>query len=133
MNPPSQVRQGLQAILTAVACTALWSMVMVSTLTASAILPGTASADEDRWLDVEVGHSVIFRGERPIGRVLTSDPTVASLKLLEQGQVSILGQSVGSTDLWICYQNDMGNPIQYDIRRHMDVCADPRSIHIACI
>ena len=69
MTPPSQVRQGLQAILTAVACTALWSMVMVATLAASAILPGTASADEDRWLDVEVGHSVIFRGERPLSLI----------------------------------------------------------------
>lgn len=121
MTPIRRVRHGLRSALTAMASTVVFSMGMVAALGAFTAIPGTANASEDNWLDVEVGHSTIFRGERPIGRVLTSDPTVASLKLLEQGQVSILGRSVGSTDLWIWYQNDMSNPIQYDITVHQDL------------
>jgi pilus assembly protein CpaC len=76
---------------------------------------------DDTWLDVEVGHSFIYRGDRPIGRVLTSDPEVASLKLLEQGQVQVLGRAVGTTDLWVWYLNDMQNPIQYELTVHTDL------------
>ncbi len=87
----------------------------------NSIVTPAEAADEDNWLDVEVGHSTVFRGDRPIGRVLTSNPEVASLKLLEQGQVQILGQSVGSTDLWVWYLNDMSNPVQYDLTVHQDL------------
>ncbi len=86
------------------------------------MLANPAFADDtDRWLDVEVGHSTVFSGDRPIGRVLTSDPSVASLKLLEQGQVQILGQSVGSTDLWVWYLDDMAHPTSYDLTVHRDL------------
>ncbi|HCH61508.1 MAG: hypothetical protein CL927_10060 [Deltaproteobacteria bacterium] len=121
MSPMSQVRQGLQSVRRTLASARRLWMVVLAAAAVSAFLPTNASADDDRWLDVEVGHSAIFQGDRPIGRVLTSDPSVASLKLLEQGQVSILGQSVGSTDLWIWYMNDMGNPVQYDITVHQDL------------
>jgi pilus assembly protein CpaC len=80
-----------------------------------------AESDPEKWLDVEVGHSTVFHRERAIGRVLTSDPNVASLKLLEQGQVQILGQSVGSTDLWVWYLDDMRNPVSYDLTVHQDL------------
>ena len=102
--------------------TAAWVAVASVVLVGTGVAPLTAEAAEaEQWLDVEVGHSTVFRGERPIGRVLTSDPQVASLKLLEQGQVQILGQSVGSTDLWVWYLNDMSNPVSYDLTVHQDL------------
>lgn len=76
---------------------------------------------EQDWLDVEVGHSFIYRGDRPIGRVLTSDPEVASLKLLEQGQVQVLGRAVGTTDLWVWYLDDMQNPTRHELTVHADL------------
>jgi pilus assembly protein CpaC len=80
-----------------------------------------SSTADERWIDVPVGQSHIFRGDRPIGRVLASNPEVASLKLLEQGQVQILGVNVGATDLWVWYQDDMQHPIAYDITVHRDL------------
>jgi len=100
--------------------TARWAVRGIAAL--FALVGTTAAAEEtEQWLDVEVGHSTVFRGDRPIGRVLTSDPEVASLKLLEQGQVQILGQSVGSTDLWVWYLGDMSNPVNYDLTVHQDL------------
>lgn len=95
----------------------LWGA--VSAAEAAEARPGS-EADE-RWIDVPVGQSHIFRGDRPIGRVLASNPEVASLKLLEQGQVQILGVNVGATDLWVWYQDDMQHPIAYDITVHRDL------------
>lgn len=79
------------------------------------------SGQDSSWLDVEVGHSFIYRGDRPIGRVLTSDPDVASLKLLEQGQVQVLGLNVGTTDLWVWYQDGMQTPVKYELTVHSDL------------
>ena len=101
----------------------LLSAAALGILTAS--LPARALAqdtpDDSDWLDVEVGHSFIYRGDRPIGRVLTSDPEVASLKLLEQGQVQVLGRAVGTTDLWVWYLDDMQNPIKHELTVHTDL------------
>ena len=94
---------------------------IAATIGAATVGTAAEAAEPERWLDVEVGHSTVFRGTRPIGRVLTSDPNVASLKLLEAGQVQILGQSVGSTDLWVWYRDDMGNPVSYDLTVHQDL------------
>ena len=100
---------------------ALLAWTTLAALVAVAPQSAEAADESDRWLDVEVGHSTVFSDTRPIGRVLTSDPEVASLKLLEQGQVQILGQSVGSTDLWIWYLDDMRNPVSYDLTVHQDL------------
>jgi pilus assembly protein CpaC len=88
---------------------------------AAAAEPATPAPAEERWIDVPVGQSHIFKGDRSIGRVLASNPEVASIKLLEQGQVQILGQSVGATDLWVWYQDDMSHPIAYDLTVHRDL------------
>ena len=85
----------------------------------------TPAAAEDthssQWLDVEQGQSYVFKVNRAIGRVLISDADVAEIKLLEQGQVQIRGIQSGSTDLWIWYQNDMLNPVSYQLTVHRDL------------
>jgi pilus assembly protein CpaC len=90
------------------------------TLTPSVAAAAEAAPDE-LWIDLPVGQSHIFKGQRSIGRVLASDPEVASLKLLEQGQVQILGMNVGSTDLWVWYSDDMQHPVRYELTVHRDL------------
>ena len=66
---------------------------------------GEARAADDAAppvLDVQVGQSYIRKEPRALARVLVSNPEVAELKLLEEGQFSVRGVAVGSTDLWIC-------------------------------
>ena len=100
---------------------------LVAALLSMSLAPAPAAAaevpreEEPAWLDVEVGHSFIYRGDRPIGRVLTSDPEVASLKLLEQGQVQVLGRAVGTTDLWVWYLDEMQNPTRYQLTVHQNL------------
>ena len=89
----------------------------------AAAAPATRDAKtaNSRWLDVEVGQSFIFRQERAITRVLTSDPNMASIKLLEEGQFQVRGVSVGTTDLWVWYRDDLQNPVSYELTIHRDL------------
>ena len=100
---------------------ALLAWTVLFAVVATAPVNAQAADEKDLWLDVEVGHSRVFSDTRPIGRVLTSNPEVATLKLLEQGQVQILGRAVGNTDLWIWYLDDMRNPVSYDLTVHQDL------------
>lgn len=77
--------------------------------------------DESRWLDVEQGQSMIWKGERDISRVLISDPDIAEVKLLEQQQFQIRGIQEGSTDLWVWYRHDTANPVSYEVVVHQDL------------
>lgn len=91
---------------------------------ATAVVPGDAlaeSQEESRWLDVEVGQSLIWRGEKSILRVLVSDPSVAEVKLLEQEQAQIRGLQVGSTDFWIWFRDEPARPVSYEIVVHQDL------------
>ena len=74
-----------------------------------------------QWLDVEVGQSSIQKSSRPFARVLISDPEVAEIKLLEEGQFSIRGVSVGSTDLWVWYRDDPEHPEVFELSVHRDL------------
>ncbi len=74
-----------------------------------------------QWLEVEVGQSSIQKSSRPFARVLISDPDVAEIKLLEQGQFSIRGISVGSTDLWVWYRDDPEHPEVFELSVHRDL------------
>ncbi len=87
------------------------------------LAPPTARAagDAPPWIDVEVGQSYVFKVDRAIARVLISDPEVAEIKLLEQGQVQIRGVTTGSTDLWIWYVDDTANPVSYELTVHRDL------------
>jgi len=74
-----------------------------------------------QWLDVEIGQSFIFQRDRPIGRVLVSDPQVAEIKMLETGQFQIRGLQTGATDLWVWYRDDRDHPESYSLTVHRDL------------
>jgi len=66
-------------------------------------------------VDVGLGESVIQRDNRTIARVLISDPTIAELRLLEEGQYQVRGLAVGSTDLWVWYRDDVSRPVNFQV------------------
>jgi len=66
-------------------------------------------------VDVGIGESVIQRDNRAIARVLISDPSVAELRLLEEGQYQVRGLAVGSTDLWVWYRDNVSQPVTYKV------------------
>ncbi|MCB9762713.1 MAG: pilus assembly protein N-terminal domain-containing protein [Alphaproteobacteria bacterium] len=74
-----------------------------------------------QWLDVEVGQSSIQKSARPFHRVLISDPAVADIKLLEEGQFQVLGKSIGTTDLWVWYRDDPQRPEVIELTVHRDI------------
>lgn len=82
------------------------------------IAPAAARSSEEGEapvLDVQVGESYIKREPRALARVLISNPEVAELRLLEEGQFQVRGVAVGSTDLWIWYRDDVEHPRQYTV------------------
>lgn len=79
-------------------------------------VPTAAAAEpSSNLIDVGIGESVIQRDSRTIARVLISDPTVAELRLLEEGQYQVRGLAVGSTDLWVWYRDDIAHPVTYQV------------------
>lgn len=108
----------------------LWKPVLAGLLTfacavgVTLVAPTEAHAQDvprTQWLDVEVGQSSIQKSSRPFARVLISDPTVAEIKLLEEGQFSIRGLAVGSTDLWVWYRDDTEHPEVFELTVHRDL------------
>ncbi|MDP2307044.1 MAG: pilus assembly protein N-terminal domain-containing protein [Pseudomonadota bacterium] len=91
------------------------------TLALAAVAPSAVSSaafaaePAPNLIDVGVGESVIQRDSRTISRVLISDPAVAELRLLEEGQYQVRGLSVGSTDLWVWYRDDVSRPVTYKV------------------
>lgn len=78
--------------------------------------PEASAADAPaNVVDVGIGESVIQRDNRAIARVLISDPTVAELRLLEEGQYQVRGLAVGSTDLWVWYRDDVSRPVNFQV------------------
>jgi pilus assembly protein CpaC len=71
------------------------------------VLPGV--------IDVGMGTSVIKAEGRPIARVLLSDPDVAEVRLLEEGQYQVRGVEVGNTDLYVWFRGDEGRPKSYKV------------------
>lgn len=74
-----------------------------------------ASAAEGDLIDVTVGSSVIQREGRAIARVLISNPDIAELRLLEEGQYQVRGLAVGTTDLWVWYRGDEAKPRSFRV------------------
>ncbi len=66
-------------------------------------------------LDVGIGESTIQRDNRVIARVLVSDPSIAEIRLLEEGQYQVRGVAVGSTDLWVWYRDDISRPVNFQV------------------
>ncbi len=83
--------------------------------------PRRTTGPAAEWLDVGVGQSFIYKESRPIARVLVSDGDIAEVKLLESGQFQIRGRTVGSTDLWVWFHNNLSNPVHYQLTVHQDV------------
>jgi pilus assembly protein CpaC len=81
----------------------------------------TAQAAEGDVIDVGLGESVIQRDSRAVARVLISDPEIAELRLLEEGQYQVRGIAVGSTDLWVWYRDDIAHPRTYKVVVNADL------------
>lgn len=99
----------------------MWSTLLSLSLAVPAAIEPAAAATPPDTIAVAVGESVIRKEARPVSRVLVSNPAVADLKLLEEGQVQVLGQSVGTTDLWIWYRDDPGHPVVFPVKVGNDV------------
>lgn len=83
--------------------------------------PAMAEEAPSRWIDIEVGKSYIHRETREITRLVASDPEIAEIKGLRPGQFQVRGVSVGSTDLWVWYNDDQDHPVVYQITVHQDL------------
>lgn len=95
-------------------------------------LIGSAWAEEPAAsIDVGVGESVIHQEPRALSRVLISNPAVASVKLLEEGQVQVLGLAVGTTDLWLWYRDDPAHPKVYAVHAGNDLSDLTRRVNAA--
>jgi pilus assembly protein CpaC len=73
------------------------------------------AAEGAEMIDVGLGESLIQRQNRAILRVLVSDPEVAEIRLIEEGQYQVRGLAVGSTDLWVWYRDDVNRPVNYKV------------------
>ncbi len=90
-----------------------------------------AYAEDTLTIEVGVGQSVIRKEPRALSRVLISNPEVASLKLLEEGQFQILGLDVGTTDLWVWYRDDVDHPRVYQVHVEHDLSDMTRRVNAA--
>jgi pilus assembly protein CpaC len=100
------------------------------------VTTGDARAEEPsqiRWLDVELGQSVVEKGAGPISRVLISDPAVAEVKLLEEQQIQLRGVQVGTTDLWVWYRDNPATPTSYEVSVHVDLSELERRVEAAVV
>jgi pilus assembly protein CpaC len=90
----------------------------------------TAGAEEARWIDLEVGKSIIWRGDRPIRQVSITDPKVAAAESLSVGrdQYQIRGIAIGTTDLWVWYEDAKERPSTYVVTVHADLSELARKV-----
>ena len=112
------------------------SATLTGLLVGALALPAHADDHTIDALDLSVGQSLIHKVDRPVARVLVSNPDVAEVQLLEEGQVQLLGSSLGTTDVWIWYRADLEQPERYllsvrrdlsDLERRLDELFDGSS------
>ncbi len=82
---------------------------------ASTVAPPAAAQVPAAVIDVALGESVVRLERRAVKRVLLSDPGVADLRLLEEGQYQVRGLRLGSTDLWVWYADAAATPVKYTV------------------
>lgn len=82
-------------------------------------------------IDAGVGTSVIKNEGRSIARVLLSDPSVAEIRLLEEGQYQVRGVQVGNTDLYVWFRGDESRPRSYRVMVTNDLSDMERRIREA--
>lgn len=89
-----------------------------------------AQVDDARWIDLEVGKSIIWRGDRAIRQVSVTDPKVAAAESLSVGrdQYQLRGIAIGTTDLWVWYEDAKDKPVTYVITVHNDLSELTRRI-----
>lgn len=103
---------------------------VLSLLVAHAVA-APADDTDSRTLDLQVGESYVKKEPRPLVRVLVSDPAVAELRLLEEGQFQVRGVAIGTTDLWIWYRDDVDHPRSYKVVVQNDSSEIQRRINSA--
>ncbi len=82
--------------------------------------PPTEEA-ETNWLNVEVGHSIIYDEHRPVKQIILGDSSVISVESLSPEQFRIKGNIVGNTNIWVVFADNPSKPISYDITVHQDL------------
>ncbi len=73
------------------------------------------------WLNVEVGHSIIYDEHRPVKQIILGDSSVISVESLSPEQFRIKGNIVGNTNIWVVFADNPSKPISYDITVHQDL------------
>jgi pilus assembly protein CpaC len=104
----------------------------LSTAAVVLVAAGAAhAADSSGVIDAGVGTSVIKNEGRAIARVLLSDPSVAEIRLLEEGQYQVRGLEVGNTDLYVWFRGDEARPRSYRVMVTNDLSDMERRIREA--
>lgn len=80
-----------------------------------------AAADNDRWIDIQLGKSRVIETPKNATAVAITDPTVADIATLASAnKLQIIGKKVGSTDL-VIQQGQGVPPIIYEITVSRDL------------
>jgi len=77
--------------------------------------PPASTVVTEGVFDVAVGESSVRVDPRRVKRVLLSDPRIAELRLLEEGQYQIRGLALGTTDLWVWYADEPSVPHKFTV------------------
>lgn len=106
-------------------------MLFAPAILSAFVAPAFADEPAAPLLEVNVGESVIRKEPRSLARVLLSNPDVAELKLLEEGQFQVRGLAVGNTDLWVWYRDDVDHPRVYKVVVQSDLTDVQRRVSSA--
>lgn len=102
-------------------------------LAAPLLVPSTAlaqsgPAQNDRWLDIELGKSVVIAMPKGASAIAVTDPEVADYVVLGAAtRIQVQGKQVGSTDLVFQFGPD-AEPLTYEITVHQDLSGLVRQI-----
>lgn len=86
--------------------------------------PSAWSSPEEReatWLNVELGHSIIFDEGRAVKQIIVGDSSVINVESLSPEQFRIKGSAVGNTNVWVVFNDSPRDPVPYDITVHQDL------------
>jgi pilus assembly protein CpaC len=78
------------------------------------------AATKERFISLEVGHSHIFEMGRGIRQAVLSDPTLVEVETLNTGHLQIRGLRIGSTDLWLWFNEEPRTAVRYEVHVHRD-------------
>ena len=87
----------------------------------SGLFRSAHAQDDDAWLPVEAGHSIIYNEGRPIKQIIMGNPELISIESLSPEQFRIKGLNVGNTNIWVVFADAPDSPVSYDITVHQDL------------